>query len=109
MSHIYQPDNTTPQIETQQKNFTTILEAEREFQANLAMKGWSQKENLKTNQVFEEKWTQHTVGTIARARFNTQGVVAGVIVGIGTNAAYVQSAHANYVQNAHAISIGLIL
>ena len=31
------------------------LEAEREFQANLAMKGWSQKENLKTNQVFEEQ------------------------------------------------------
>jgi len=85
------------------------LEAEREFQANLAMKGWSQKENLKTNQVFEEQWTQHIVGTIARARFNTQGVVAGTIVGTGTNAAYVQSAHATYVQSAHAISIGLSL
>ncbi|KAG4939011.1 hypothetical protein JHK84_045210 [Glycine max] len=56
------------------------LEVEREFQADPALKGWSQKENLKTNQVFEEK-----------ARFNTQGVVAGVIVGIGTNAAYVQT------------------
>ena len=72
-----------------------------DFEADPVLKGWSQKENLKTNQVFEEKWTQHTVGTIARARFSTQGVVAGVIVGTGTNAAYVQSAHA--------ISIGLIL
>ncbi|KAG4402989.1 hypothetical protein GLYMA_01G007300v4 [Glycine max] len=35
-----------------------------------------------------------TVGTVARARFSNQDVVAGVIVGTGTNAAYVESAHA---------------
>ena len=50
-----------------------------------------------------------TVRTVARARFNNQDVVAGVIVGTETNPAYIHSAHATYVQSAHAISIGLIL
>ncbi|ESW24963.1 hypothetical protein PHAVU_004G175500 [Phaseolus vulgaris] len=35
-----------------------------------------------------------TVGTVARARFSNQDVIAGVILGTGTNAAYVESAHA---------------
>ena len=35
-----------------------------------------------------------TVRTVARARFSNQDVVAGVIVGTGTNAAYVECAHA---------------
>ncbi|KAK7379967.1 hypothetical protein VNO78_32254 [Psophocarpus tetragonolobus] len=35
-----------------------------------------------------------TVGTVARARFSDQDVIAGVILGTGTNAAYVESAHA---------------
>ncbi|KAK7245466.1 hypothetical protein RIF29_40312 [Crotalaria pallida] len=35
-----------------------------------------------------------TVGTLARARFINQDVVAGVILGTGTNAAYVERSHA---------------
>ncbi|KHN27811.1 Hexokinase-1 [Glycine soja] len=35
-----------------------------------------------------------TVGTVARARFSNQDVIAGVILGTGTNAAYVECAHA---------------
>ena len=34
------------------------------------------------------------VGTIARARFNNRDVIARVILGTGTNAAYVECAHA---------------
>ncbi|KAE9600344.1 putative hexokinase [Lupinus albus] len=35
-----------------------------------------------------------TVGTLAKARFSDQDVIAGVILGTGTNAAYVERAHA---------------
>ncbi|XP_027358112.1 hexokinase-1-like [Abrus precatorius] len=35
-----------------------------------------------------------TVGTVARGRFSNQDVIAGVILGTGTNAAYVEHAHA---------------
>ncbi|XP_061371252.1 hexokinase-1-like [Gastrolobium bilobum] len=35
-----------------------------------------------------------TVGTVARGRFSNQDVIAGVILGTGTNAAYVERAHA---------------
>ncbi|XP_019458130.1 PREDICTED: hexokinase-1-like [Lupinus angustifolius] len=34
-----------------------------------------------------------TVGTLAKARFSNQDVIAGVILGTGTNAAYVERAH----------------
>lgn len=35
-----------------------------------------------------------TVGTVAKARYSNPDVVAGVILGTGTNAAYVEHANA---------------
>lgn len=42
-----------------------------------------------------------TVGTVAKARFSNQDVIAGVILGTGTNAAYLE--HVNAIPKWHGV------